>query len=372
MLSWNSTSKVFNYGGIAILVAVEASVVSQHHDKLVPIVVATVIALGAWLSWLGPVGGGRPIRLWQVIGMGIAAVILAGSSAEGAAIIPAVVAIAASTRLDRRTSAVFAAIMILAFLAATGLSLGFQPISLFSYGLGLAFAYLAARSNQDLRQEQQRTKALLVELQATREAQLQGAALNERSRIAREIHDVLAHTLAALSVQLENARVILSQHGSEHEAIAAVERAHHLAREGLNETRQAVSTLRGDAVPGADQLEQLVDTFQRDTGVSARLRVDGASRPLDAEVELAVYRTAQEALTNVRKHATPDQVDVLIRYQPDATELRIQDHGPRAALMQENGGYGLVGMRERAELLGGTLDAHPTDDGFLVTLRLPM
>jgi signal transduction histidine kinase len=293
------------------------------------------------------------------------------SASQGAAIIPAVVSITASTRLDRRTSVAFASVMICAFLVAVTLSLGFQPITLFSYGLGLAFAYLAARSNQDLRHEQQRTKALLVELQGKRNAQLQAATLNERARIAREIHDVLAHTLAALTVQLESARVILNQQGSESEAMAAVERAHQLAREGLVETRRAVSTLRGDAVPGPDQLEQLVDGFQRDSGIPADLRLEGTSRPLDADVQLAIYRTAQEALTNIHKHAKPQHVEVVLRYEPSDMALLVQDHGIQAAATASNGGYGLIGLRERAELLGGTLDARPTPDGFVVTLRLP-
>jgi signal transduction histidine kinase len=371
VLSSNPTSKILNFGGIAILVLVEASIVSQHPQKLAETLVLTLVAVGAWLSWLTPIGGGKGVRLWQVACMGASAVGLAVSSSQGAAIIPAVVAIVASTRLQKRVGLAFVIVLIGAFLIAVGIALGWAPISLFSYGLGLTFAYLAARSNNELREEQSRTKALLHELQQNRDAQIQAAAINERARIAREIHDVLAHTLAALSVQLENARVILNRHASDREAAAAVERAHHLAREGLNETRRAVSALRGEQIPGPDELKQLVEGFQRDTGISASLRVDGTARPLGAESQLALYRTAQEALTNIRKHASPQRVEVLVRYQPSSTELLVSDHGEKAARAAANGGYGLIGMRERAELLGGTLDARSTEDGFLVTLNLP-
>lgn len=371
VLNPHPSAKILNYGGIAILVLVEASVVQQHPDRLAVTLIPTLAAVGAWLSWLTPIGGTKGVHLWQVACMGAAAVGLAGTSSQGAAIIPAVVAIVASTRLEVRVSLAFVAILIPAFLVAIGIALGWQPISLFSYGLGLVFAYLAARSNNELREEQARTRALLLELQEKRDAQIQAAALNERARIAREIHDVLAHTLAALSVQLENARVILGRHSSNQEAVAAVERAHHLAREGLNETRRAVSALRGDQIPGPDELKQLVDDFERDTGIAASLRVDGTARQLGAEGQLALFRTAQEALTNIRKHARPERVEVLVRYQPTSTQLLVTDRGENAAGPQANGGYGLIGMRERAELLGGSLDARPTEDGFLVTLNLP-
>jgi signal transduction histidine kinase len=252
-----------------------------------------------------------------------------------------------------------------------GISSGWQPLALISYALGLTFAYVAARSTTQLREEQVRTKALLLEVQRNRDAQVQSAALNERTRIAREIHDVLAHTLAALTVQLEGARVELQERGSDPDALSAVERAHHLAREGLNETRRAVAALRGDDMPGADRLPGLVTEFEKDTGTPAQFRIEGAPRQLQAEAQLALFRTAQEALTNVRKHAKPNRIEVVLRYGPQATELAVEDHGEPIGSETAVGGYGLLGMRERAELLGGTLDARPTDDGFTVTLRIP-
>lgn len=360
-----------NFGGIAILVLVQADIVRQHPDKLLPVALVTLIGVGAWLSWLVPPGLGRGVHLWQVSALGVSAIGMVLTTSDAAAIIPAVVATAASTRLEQRISLAFVATFIIAFLAAAAVTLRFQPISLISYGLGLAFAYLAARSTTDLRNEQARTKTLLTELQKNREVQLQAAAINERARIAREIHDVLAHTLAALSVQLEGARVGLQQRGSDPEALAAVERAHHLAREGLNETRRAVSALRGDEIPGTDRLARLVAEFRADTGIATEFSIAGMPRQLQAEAQLALFRTAQEALTNVRKHATPRRVDVHLRYEPKETELIVADHGDNGTEPSAEGGYGLVGMRERAELLGGSLDAHPTDDGFIVVLRIP-
>lgn len=372
VLVGGGNARFLNGGGIAILVLVEVNIALRHPGARALTILATAAAVAAWLGILFGFRQAEPwVRLLLVAVMGASAIALTLASTNGAAIIPAVVSIVAATRIESRAALVFVVALIPGFLIATGIALGLQPISLLSYGLGLTFAYLAARSNAQLHDEQARTKALLVELQLNRDAQVRAAALNERARIAREIHDVLAHTLAALSVQLEHARVTLDQHGSTEEALSAIERAHHLARDGLIETRRAVSALRGDQIPGVEQLGDLIDQFQRDTGTVAHLQIDGSVRTLEPEVQLALYRTAQEALTNVRKHARAQRVEVTVHYQPSTTVLTVQDFGIKPITNGANQGYGLIGMRERAELLGGSLEAHSTDDGFIVTLTLP-
>jgi signal transduction histidine kinase len=368
----NAAGRALSLGGIVILVLIEYQVESSHPEHVALTAAWTVVAVATWLLMTTPLSERHwLVRPFLVAVMGAAAIGMLVASPVGASIIPAIVAIVAATRVRPPANVVLAVAIIVGYVVAWALTLGLQPITLFSYVLGFSFAYLASRSTNRLREEQARTKALLAEVQRNRDAQVQAAALNERTRIAREIHDVLAHTLAALSVQLENARVILGGQASNQEAMAAVERAHHLAREGLNETRRAVSALRGDQIPGPNELKQLVDSFQRDTGIAATLRVDGTARPLDAEAQLALFRTAQEALTNIRKHARPQRVEVLVRYQSTSTQLLVTDEGETSPGPPANGGYGLIGMRERAELLGGSLDAGPTDDGFRVSLELP-
>ena len=156
--------------------------------------------------------------------------------------------------------------------------------------------------------------------------------------------------------------------------MTAVERAHHLAREGLDEARRAIGALRGDELPGPERLQALADAFAEQAGARCRLTVAGTPRELPSEARLALYRTAQEALTNVRRHSAADRVDLALEYRPDATTLVVRDHGPGAPVAAaggSGGGYGLTGMRERAELLGGRLRAGPSDDGFRVELWLP-
>ena len=131
--------------------------------------------------------------------------------------------------------------------------------------------------------------------------------------------------------------------------------------------------LRAGALPGHDRLANLAAEFQLDTGIPCTFAVDGERRELGTDCRLTLYRVAQEALTNVRKHADPDRVEVRLSYEPSCTSLTIEDHrmdgDPPSA--GDGTGYGLTGMRERAELLGGRLTAEPTHDGFRVTFWIP-
>jgi signal transduction histidine kinase len=186
------------------------------------------------------------------------------------------------------------------------------------------------------------------------------------------MHDVLAHSLSALAVQLEGARLLARNRGADPAVVAAVERSHHLARNGLDEARRAIEALRGGDMPGPDRLPALADAFGEQTGVPVALALEGEPRELPAEASLAVYRTAQEALTNVRRHSEAERVQLTLRYAPDGTWLTVEDRGaPRANGTEPGLGYGLTGMRERAELLGGRLAAAPTTDGFRVELFVP-
>lgn len=166
--------------------------------------------------------------------------------------------------------------------------------------------------------------------------------------------------------------MLLEQRPGDPAAVVAVERAHRLAREGLDETRRAVGALRGDNLPGPDGLARLVEDFREKLGTPSRLQIEGTAFPLTSEAQLALYRTAQEALTNVRKHALATSVEVVLQYAPEGAELVVEDVAPQSVEnSQAHSGYGLHGMRERAELLGGTLEAGPLAMGFRVRLWLP-
>lgn len=269
------------------------------------------------------------------------------------------------------TGAVFATYCVRQLWAPGGLQDNWVGIA-FNLGF-LVFAFMLLYGARRLRDEQFRVRALLAELEARRDRDLEAAKVQERTRLAREIHDVLAHSLTALIVQLDSARMLLTGERASEEAVGSVLRARHLAQEGLDETRRAVGTLRGEGVPGARMLAGLVKDFERDSGLQCDYSVDGEPVELASPAQLALYRTAQEALTNVRKHAPANQVQVHLRYATGGAELIVDDFGDAPAPTPNGAGegYGLEGMRERAELLGGSLEAGPRDTGFRVRLWLP-
>ncbi|MFE4518952.1 sensor histidine kinase [Kitasatospora sp. NPDC056783] len=214
------------------------------------------------------------------------------------------------------------------------------------------------------------SRRLLAQERAARAAEAESAALAERARIAREIHDVLAHSLSAQLVHLEAARLMLDAGTDREQVRERVVAARRMAQDGLAETRQALSALRGELTPVGEFLVELAGRER------AGLTVTGAPRPIAAEAALAVRRTAQEAVTNVRKHAPGARCTVELRYLEGAVELEVRNTRPARQesseeLAASGSGYGLLGMRERAELLGGTLLAGPEDGGWRVLLRVP-
>jgi signal transduction histidine kinase len=231
--------------------------------------------------------------------------------------------------------------------------------------------FLVMRLLGEMFEGRERAEGLVEELRESRAAHAEAAAAAERGRVARDLHDVLAHSLSALALQLEGTRLLARDRGADPEVVTAVERAHHLAVEGLEEARAAIGALRGDELPGPERLVQLADAFPGD----CRVTVTGTPRELSSEARLAVYRTAQEALTNVLRHSAYERVEIELAYEDGGTRLVVHDHGPgepvAVGARSPGGGYGLTGMRERAELLGGRLDAEPTADGYRVELWLP-
>jgi signal transduction histidine kinase len=232
------------------------------------------------------------------------------------------------------------------------------------------------------RESQDRTELLMAQLQDAREAEAKAAALAERTRIAGELHDVLAHSLSALAIQLQGARKLAAREQVSDGLQATIERSAELTKAGLADARQAVGALRGDRLPTLDQLSALVEDFRRDTGADATLRIDGTSRALPAEASLALFRGAQEALTNISRYAPGAAASVIVSYQPGRTVVTVEDRvrtqqaaagKVKVALLAEaGGGHGLAAMAERAQRAGGTARAGPTADGWLVELEVPV
>ena len=202
------------------------------------------------------------------------------------------------------------------------------------------------------------------------------AARGERARIARELHDVVAHHISMIAVQAETAR--LTTPGMPAEGAKRLVAIGDTARAALTEMRRLLGVLREDAgteptrapQPGLVQLNELIDAARESTGSCMRLIVRGRVVPLDPGIELTAFRIVQEALTNVRRHAPGAAVDVHLNYQEDHLRVRVRDNGPGPR--GDGTGHGLLGMRERASMVGGELHAGPAPgSGFLVETRLP-
>ncbi|MGV9845760.1 sensor histidine kinase [Streptomyces fungicidicus] len=223
-------------------------------------------------------------------------------------------------------------------------------------------------------------------LEKEREAQAKVAVAAERARIARELHDVVAHNVSVMVVQADGAAYVLD--AAPDQAKKALETISSTGRQALAEMRRLLGVLRtgehqeaGEYVPQPDvqQIEDLVEQC-RGSGLPVDFRVEGTPRPLPSGVELTAYRIVQEALTNTRKHGGPDAgASVRLVYFDDGLGLLVEDDGKGAPheLYEEGGfdgqGHGLIGMRERVGMVGGTLDAGPRQGGgFRISVLLPL
>jgi signal transduction histidine kinase len=217
-------------------------------------------------------------------------------------------------------------------------------------------------------------RARVLELE--RDANARVAAAEERVRIAREMHDAVGHSVSVMVVQAGAERLALGDERPEtREALLAIERT---GREALAEMSRLLGILRKDGEglslaprPSLAQIDALVQTV-RDAGVPVALSVEGKATELPAGVDVSAYRIVQEALTNVVKHAGPATATVVVRYGRRAVEVEVTDDG-RGSVNGSTNGHGLVGMRERIELHGGTLEAGGRSaGGFAVKARLPL
>jgi signal transduction histidine kinase len=280
----------------------------------------------------------------------------------------------AATRLDARRSRVV--LIVAAVVTWVAASLAAGPTDL-AAGLYVAGVWLLGHYVRTRRLLVAELEQRAADLEHQREEQAALAVAEERLRIARELHDVLAHTMSVVAVQAGTGRLVgVDRPQVAIDALAAVETT---ARSAMHELRQILTVLRADGdadmsvrpTPGLDDLPDLV-TQMVAAGVDVDVHVDGEPRPLPAGVGLAAYRITQEALTNVIKHAGGAHATVLVRYSDDDMVLEVRDDGHGTAAATTAGGHGLIEMRDRAAVHGGTLTAGPDPHGgFVVTARLP-
>jgi signal transduction histidine kinase len=232
-----------------------------------------------------------------------------------------------------------------------------------------------------VRDRQLRAEALAAQaelLERQRELLAHEAVTEERARIARELHDLVAHNVSVMVVQAGAERHALAEdQESTREALTSIEQS---GRQALAEARRLLGMLRtgGDhdelaPQPSIDQIDFLVEQIER-AGLPVKLEIEGEAVPLPAGVDLCAYRVVQEGLTNALKHAGPAQAEVLLRYTPLRLDVQVRDDGRGAPAPNGDGaGHGLIGMRERVALYGGELRTGPRDGGgFEISAQIPL
>jgi signal transduction histidine kinase len=202
--------------------------------------------------------------------------------------------------------------------------------------------------------------------------------LGERTRIAREIHDVLAHSIGALGIQIEAARSVLFNTGDVAAALDLLEEASRLADDGLSETRQAIHALRIDTPPLSCGLATLAGSHEQHYHRPVALCVSGRTRPISRDANAALFRVAREALTNAARHAPGNAVTMHLEYTDRHVSLTLTNPLELTAVAADcakvgsERGYGILGMRERLKLTGGTLSAGQADNQWIVRAQVPL
>ena len=363
-----------------LLVFVEAGVLVKHGaGSGTPWTVAVlgVVALVP-LAWRHQ----APVLVWAVSGVATLAAMVAHGSPGLLALGPLIALYTVATDCPRRVSLMAGAVSLVGVtLGVAAVRTSKSPWVAFVFPLVvIAAAWLIGDNLRVRRVYVAELEAKAARAEAEREAEASRAAAQERGRIARELHDVVAHHVSVIAVQAGAARMNADGDVPPEtlEGLAAVEA---IARQTLTELRQLLGVLRHDGEPpsltpqpGLDQLDRLVADV-RHAGLPVEMAIEGERIPIPPGVDLSAYRIIQEALTNVLKHEGPVPTKVIVRFGPHDLELEVADEGGSVpASPQANGhGHGLVGMRERVAMFGGSFEAAPRPEGgFMVAARIPL
>jgi signal transduction histidine kinase len=331
---------------------------ARYRARALPVILGVIAVAGGFACTAGSNENNCPVMLASMATTGAGAAIGLGTGWLVTA--ASIVAIDANWLIYRDGSAQLSAFLLFPLVPLTGLLFG--------------------RVLHGRRVQAEQSAALLAQTQQLLAARGQADVLGERARIAREIHDVLAHSLGALGIQIQAARAVLTDHQDIDRAVEILLTAQRMAADGLTETRRAVHALRSDSRPLDEELSRATATYGERYDVKVTLAIGGTPptpRPVPPDATVALLRTAQEALVNAAKHAPGQCVAVRLDYGAHEVRLTVvnglaSDRTGPAGPGTITGGYGLTGMRERLRLLNGTLAAGPGDRQWTVTAELPL
>lgn len=370
---WGTLANGLTLAGLGLLVFGSLTGIpggDSHGQKVAAVVLLAIAAFG-WVAWvLARNASPEPVVATCLVVVAAAGGALAAFSAV-ALIFPGVATLAAASRWRLTSAAAVGAVGVLAVLVAT-LANG-NKFTVVLGGLAAVFTAMIVgiTRRQAVEHAEQMTRLELASERAEVERN-RAELLAERNHLARELHDVLAHTLAALSLQLEAfSTVVDAEPGTSSRVREQLERTRELVREGLDEARGAVRALRDDAEPLEARLSRLAEQHGAVFGTS------GLVRPLAPEALLALYRVSQEAFTNVVKHAPGATATLDLAFDADRVTVTIENDVPASdgvttLLGRSGGGFGLRGISERIALLGGEVEAGPVPGGWRVRAAVPV
>lgn len=362
--------------GLAALVAAARGVqygldAGEHHPPIAAALVAPIVVLAAL-----PLIFRRqfPFGVLLAVGAGELALLILDLHGVPLALLIAIYTTTESSR--QRQSLIALGVVLAVTIAAVAVLM--TPARMLDAGVLLVMAWSLGALQSTRARWAAEVKGRLELLGRERETQARLAVTEERSRIARELHDVVAHGVTVMTMHAAGARLALRDDpGRADQAMAEVERT---GRRSLSELRRLLGLLDREAEPelapqpGLARLDQLLEEFRR-AELPIEVEVAGEPRELPSGVDLSAFRIIQEALTNVVKHAGQVPVTVILRYRHDSLGVEILDRGNRciSGLADTGTGRGLIGMRERVALLGGRFAAGPEPDGrFRVQCELPL
>ena len=334
-----------------------------------------LVAAACWATGLSGHVHDLRVVVPALTALGLCGAALDWPQSDGPGFVAGYMALAGLALRVSRLPALLAGLPVVAAIAVADAHEAANPAgTVLAIAAGAGFLFVTSALAAVSQEAHHRAEALLAQESAVREAREQTAALAERARVARELHDVLAHCLSSLALQLEATRLLASQTAADDRLVRQITRARQVACDGMLDARRAVQALRGDEIPGLAKLPDLVADTAAALGMPIDFVVAGTPRPLSPAVQLAAYRTVQEALTNAAKHAGRGaSVRVLLTWAAGSLDISVTDSGGDGVdAGLASSGLGLTSMAERAALHGGKLTAGPCGDGFSIHLSLPL
>jgi len=373
-----------------VAVAVVIVVVEFVMTRRTPRVSGPRWDIAIWAAYavaaVATLGRRRAPRLTLAVVVPIAVATLCLRAGESAVFLVAMTLYSVVTAVARPAATAVGGLVAATILAAILVGGGPQVAQAAVGGVALVLlGWLAGENTRASRvyagQQAERAAEKAAAAAAEQAGQVSRALADERAQIARDLHDIVAHAMSVIAVRSGVARMVIdSDPDQARDALAIIEIT---TRRALHEMRLLVGMLRGPGdrpaelspVPGLADLDRLIaDTAV--AGVAAEVDIEGEVRPLPPAADLSAYRIVQEALTNAVRHAGPTHARVRIGYRAGEVSIEVTDNGPRGQaprpIARAGGGHGLIGMRERAALFGGTLEAGPYEGGFRVRATLPV